>query len=139
VYNESILRAIDRLTAGSHTSRDLALLISHFSVSGDVSALRTLLNTDARGLLTDAVYILSEIGSAGAPLLDCAFAHGTHPDEQIRYWALNSIMTCANREKAETFIHEAGLENDPAENIRTKVARYLGGSRRHLGPKTSGF
>lgn len=117
---------IGRIEALTHDSKDLGRLMEILYNGGDLELLRPLLESNDELLVTNGAYILSELGKVGEPLLPVARTLLRHPRRQVRYWAMNSVMCCADRETAASAIVEAGLLSDPWELTRWASARFLG-------------
>jgi hypothetical protein len=116
---------IDRIVSKSNTSDDLDKIISYFYYARDLSSLGKLLDSEDDDIIGDAIYILSEIGKSGTPLREKAKTFLNHPDVQIRYWAMNSVVSCYERKSAKDLVVSAGLLNDPDEFVRTRAHEMI--------------
>ena len=117
--------ALSRIKEGKHDDKDLSCLIDYFYSAGDLTPLRELLTSDNSGLVSNGVYILSEIGRSGAPLIDAAIGLARHERDDVRYWAIDSLMANLPRERMISLINEWDLANDEFKGVRRSVARYL--------------
>jgi hypothetical protein len=116
---------LGRIRNGTNTGNDLQQAIAHFYSAPDVSSLGELLDTGDENVVATAVYILAEIGKSGFPLREKAKTLLTHPDVQIRYWAMNSVVSCFGRETAKSLITAAGLLSDVDEFVRTRAHEMI--------------
>jgi hypothetical protein len=116
---------IERIAAGRHTANDLGLLIRLLRDREDPKLLLTLLESTDEALVADGAYVLSEIGEAGASLLPTALSLLRHGRQDVRYWAMNSVMCCAERDIARQRIVDAGLPSDSWELTRWAAQRFL--------------
>jgi hypothetical protein len=120
---------IDRIAKGLHLSADLECIISYLHSSGDVGQLWALLESDDEDIIGDGVYILSELGKSGTPLREKAKMFLSHSDAQIRYWAMNSVISCFEAKEAKHIVTAAGLLDDSDEFVRTRAREMLAALR----------
>jgi len=116
---------IERIAANRHTSEDLGRLIKLLREREDPTLLLRLLDSSDERLVADGGYVLSELSEAGAPLLPTALSFLRHGRQDVRYWAMNSVMCCAERNIARQRIVEAGLPTDSWDLTRWAARRFL--------------
>lgn len=120
-----IHEAINRVAEASHNSSDLDDIISYLYSSSDISPLLILLNSPDKNNVRDGVYILSELGKSGFSLREIARSLLTHSDHRIRYWAMNSVVSCFEPNAAIDAISAAGLLEDADEFVRTRACEMV--------------
>jgi hypothetical protein len=91
----------------------------------DSGILGELLDADDELLVADGAYLLAEVGAAGRSMLPRALGLVCHPRQDVRYWAMSSIISCAERPIARKAIIDAGFLSDPWELTREAAARFL--------------
>jgi len=116
---------VARFASGTDEEGDLGRIITLLSRRQDVDLLRILLLSPNDLVVANGAYILSEIGEAGIPLLPIALGLLNHARQDVRYWAMNSVMCCASRDAAVGAIKEAGLQSDPWDLTREAAARFF--------------
>ena len=125
MVNSETAQIVARFASSADEEGDLGRLITLMSRQQEVDLLRTLLLSPDDLVVANGAYILSEIGEAGMPLLPIAQSLLTHPRQDVRYWAMNSVMCCADHAAAVKAITNAGLLSDPWELTRSRASRFL--------------
>jgi hypothetical protein len=104
---------------------NLGLLIQYFNNGYDLSKLRALLLHEDEGLVSHGAYILSELGEHGRPLFEVAqsLLHNRNP--QVRYYAIDSLLSMSEPQDNAATARVLGLILDLDESVRRKVIDFI--------------
>jgi hypothetical protein len=71
------------------------------------------------------VWLASELGSKGRPLIDDIALMLDHRSIRVRYFAIDFMMTNIRARDAHAIRRVLDLMNDPAQTVRTEVMKFL--------------
>ena len=122
--SNSVAALVRRVLKGEHTSTDLGTLIDRLGRSESLDPLMTLLNDPKGGTVADGLYILSELGSAGAPLTSQSARFISHPNENVRFFSISCIAAAPNVAPSEAILKILELQIDPSARVRWKAIDF---------------
>lgn len=91
----------------------------------ELDTLRPLLQHEDEAVRRAAVFIASELGSAGEPVMDEVADLVSDPDPRIRWDALESLMACSNSTRNEYIWLVPKALEDANDSIRRLAMRLL--------------
>ncbi len=86
-----------------------------------LARLQPLLESSDRGLVADGLYILSEMGQRGRPLLGAAVACLNHEYADARYYALDIVLSCSEAADGGGVAKALALVEDNTDRVRAKT------------------
>jgi hypothetical protein len=102
-------------------------LLGEFWKGYPLSALRELLHNPNEDVLAHAMFILSELGHKGRPLLDELPRLLSHPIARVRFEAVESAMTATEATDADAPViaQVISLLDDPHRGVRSVTRHFL--------------
>lgn len=97
-----------------------------------VSKLRLLLRAKDEKLVAAGMWIASELGASARPLFADVVSLIHHPFFQVRFFALDCLITCARTEDKEALALGLDLIDDPEPSVRWKAMVFLAGAPESL-------
>lgn len=127
------MRRGDELIAivGDPTTDSVALdvasteLVNEFLRGFPLEELRRLLHSDSTRIVQSGTWIAAEMGSEALPLLDEVPALLVHPDRQVRYFALDIVLTSASAEHETLVAQAVSLIEDPDQAVKSRATWFL--------------
>lgn len=120
---------VARLRAGAGEDADAVVydLLTEMFDGYPLENLRPLLRSDDSTLVRHGIWIVSELGEAGTPLLDDVAPLLGHPHRNVRFFAIDTIITTTGAGDGETLARAVALVEDPESAVRWKVREMLAG------------
>lgn len=118
----------DRLLASvsrGYSDRAVHDLLAAFLRGYPVDHLRALLTSQNEATARSAVWILSELGSAAAPLRDTFLGLLTHSARSVRFHALDAVLTCSTPQDGASLAAAVGLLKDCDDAVRWKAWGFI--------------
>jgi hypothetical protein len=115
---------IDRVLADDYDSDTLSGIIDLVYVSRDPRPLLKLLSGSVEAQI-NGINILAEIGKVAYPLLETAVEFTVHPSWEARFWALNCILSCAERSDGPALAAGVRLLGDQEPRVRKKAVDFV--------------
>jgi hypothetical protein len=100
-------------------------LLYEYGSGHPLETLRPLLRSPHPEVVGVAMFVVSELGSSAAPLLNDVTKLLPHPDVGIRFDVIDSILTCASASDGDKIASVALLLGDPDRRIRWKAMEFL--------------
>jgi hypothetical protein len=100
-------------------------LLSKFFEGYPVTELRRLLRAPDNGVVEVGVWLASELGSKGRPLIEDVVLLLDHPSIRVRFFAIDFMMTNIRAGDAHAIRGVLDLMNDPAQAVRTEAMKFL--------------
>ena len=90
-----------------------------------IDVLQELLTTKNNEAVKAGIWVVSELGQAAAPLLNTIVVLLSHPDKYVRFFAVDSVLSCAGVFDDEAIAEVVGMLEDPEPSIRWKVLDFM--------------
>jgi hypothetical protein len=100
-------------------------LLWEYGEGQPLETLRPLLGSPHTEVVGVAMFIVSELGTSAASLLNDVARLLCHPDVGIRFDVISSILTCASASDGDKIAAVVLLLGDPEKRIRWKVMQFL--------------
>jgi len=100
-------------------------LLTQFHRGFPLENIRRLLSSPNQDLVGIAVWIASELGPKGKPILGDIAPLLAHPSKRIRFFAVDCVLTWAGPPNAVELGSTIKLLNDPEQAVRWKVMQFL--------------
>jgi len=100
-------------------------LLYEYGAGHPLETLRPLRGSPHTEVVGVAMFVVSELGSDAASLLNDVAKLLHHPDVGIRFDVINSILTCASASDGDKIASVALLLGDADSRIRWKAMRFL--------------
>lgn len=118
----------DRLVSSvsrGYSDRAAHDLLTAFFQGYPVDRLRALLVSPEEATARTAAWILSELGFSAAPLRDTFKELLNHPAHQVRFHALDAVLTCATPQDGVLLATAVGLLRDHEEAVQWKAMGFI--------------
>jgi hypothetical protein len=114
-----------KVAAGTATGREVNGLLSAYHRGYPLESLRTLLRSSDDHVIRNAIWLASELGKAGRPLLPevSRLLHHTHPS--VRYDAIDSVLTCATQDDGPVVAAVLACLSDEERSVQNKTVDFL--------------
>ena len=119
---------IDRIMSNPDSCDDGILvndLLREFHRGYPIEKLRPLMLSDNEKVAKVGIWVASELGGKAAPLLDDLTKLLHHPERYVRYFAIDSLLTCATREKEAAIAAVVSMLDDTDGAVRWKALDFL--------------
>lgn len=90
-----------------------------------VKSLRQMLKSDEPRVVGVGMWLVSELGSSAKALLDDTALFLQHPATNLRFYAIDSVLTCASGRDGKVLAEVVMMLNDVEKIIRLKVMNFL--------------
>ena len=100
-------------------------LLAQYHQGSPVESLRTLLTSKADRLVGEAVWIASELGEGGRPLLRDIASLLRHHSKKVRFWSIDCVLLWAGRSSGDVVASTVTLLDDPEKAVRWKAMGFL--------------
>lgn len=100
-------------------------LLTEFHRGYPIENLRPLLVHENEDFVRIGVWIASELGEKGAPLLSDVVSLLSHPRKEVRFSAIDCVLAWAAHSNAIEIVSTISLLDDPESGIRWKVMDFL--------------
>jgi hypothetical protein len=100
-------------------------LLAKFFEGYPVTELRRLFRASEKAVVEVGVWLASELGAKGRPLIDDIVALLDHPSIRVRYFAVDFMMTNVRAGDTDAIRKVVDLIDDPARAVRTEVMKFL--------------
>ncbi len=118
--------AFDAVLYGRELPSDSLFQLSACFMAGyRPERLLLLLNHTDVGVVSDGAFVLSELGAGARPFLEQAERLLSHPDSQVRRYAIDTITSCASPEDGSCVARMLELLCDPSELVQNGVINFL--------------
>ncbi len=118
----AILRQIE---SGDKDESLVHQLLAEFNRSYPVTELQKLFLSKDVSIVKNAAWIASELGEKGKPILSATADLLSHSSKYVRFFAIDSILTCATAEDAVIIAKAVSLLADPEQSVRWKAMDFL--------------
>jgi hypothetical protein len=119
---------IKEIVCNAADSQDTTLaneLLREFHRGYPVENLRGLLRHEDEQVVKTGIWILSELGRKGRSLFYEAYALLTHPSRYVRFFAVDSMLTCATEAEPDALGMVVSMLEDVDGVVRRKVLDFL--------------
>ena len=100
-------------------------LLKEFSRGCSVERLRPLLLSKNNSIVEIGIWVTSELGQGAAPLLDDVVSLLKHPGKNVRFFAIDSVLSCATEWNKLEVASVMPLLDDTETAVRWKAMDFL--------------
>lgn len=100
-------------------------LVSAFYEGFPLRELRKLFTSTNEHVVAAGMWVASELGSRGRPLLNDVVALLTHPNANVRYYAVDFVMNTVEAGDRDAITSVIGLVSDSDSGVRQMVMKFL--------------
>lgn len=121
-------KLLQRLTENPTSPRAGVLandLLGEFHRGCPLEYLRPMLRSGNDEVVTLGVWIASELGEKGKPLLGDVFVLLKHPAKKVRFSAIDCILVWASPSESSALVSVVGLLEDPEAGVRWKAMDFV--------------
>lgn len=120
----SVERILDSSSGDERDALKLELL-QELQRGRPIGDLNVLLKAADPGAVKAGVWVASELGAAGKPLLADVVPLLEHPDPTVRFFALDCILLWASTDDGPALARAAAMLEDPSQAVRWKAMQVL--------------
>jgi HEAT repeat protein len=100
-------------------------LLDQFHEGYPVQHLRALLRSQDQAVTKIGMWIASELGAKASPLLDDTMLLLNHADKSVRFYAVDSMLSCAAAQNSPGLAFVVQMLGDKEEAVRWKAMDFL--------------
>lgn len=100
-------------------------LLREFHRGYPLERLRTLLHSEDERLVNTGIWIASELGEKGKPLLSDVLVLIKHPLKRVRFFTIDCILLWAGPSNKPELASAASMIDDPESAVRWKAMNFL--------------
>ncbi len=100
-------------------------LLQEFFAGYPISKLRILLRSDREWAANAGAWLASELPGSAAEVLDDLVALLGHSSKRVRFWAVDSVLGSAARDRGDAIARAVALFDDEDEGVRWKAMSAL--------------
>ena len=122
---DRLLEAIAKTSDDSERGARANALLRAMYRGYPVTNLRVLLQSERPELVRIGTWVLSELGAAGTPLRDQLAVLLRHSDPYVRYFAIDSSLTCCTEQDGDEIAACISLVTDDHTGVRYEATDFL--------------